>query len=218
MKPIRVLLVDDHALIRDGLRSALAQESGFTVVGEAADGFMAVKMVKALSPDVVLMDITMPRMNGLQATREICGPDAAVRTKVIILTLYDQDEHVFEALRAGASGFLLKDCLPAQLAEAIRAATSGDSMLSPSVTRRLISEFIRRPVLASVAESGLMTLTPRELDVFRLLVRGLSNEEIASTLMLGESTIKSHVKHVYQKLCVRDRAQVVIYAYENGLV
>lgn len=213
---VRILLVDDHALIRDGLRAALAEQLDFQVVGEAGDGFTAVRMVKALGPDVVLMDIKMPRMDGLEATRQICGGNQAV--KVIILTLYDQDEHVFEALRAGANGFLLKDCKPEQLAEAVRTAASGEAMLAPSVTRRLISEFARRPVLPSVATPGVAALTPREADVFKLLVRGLSNDEIAEVLVLGPNTIKSHVKHIYQKLNVRDRAQVVIYAYEMGLV
>jgi DNA-binding NarL/FixJ family response regulator len=213
---VRILLVDDHALIRDGLRAALAEQPDFHVVGEAGDGATAVRMVKALGPDVVLMDIKMPRMDGLEATRRICGGDQAV--KVIVLTLYDQDEIVFEALRAGANGFLLKDCKPAQLAEAVRTAASGEAMLAPSVTSRLISEFARRPVLPAAATPAVAALTPREADVFKLLVRGLSNDEIAEVLVLGPNTIKSHVKHIYQKLNVRDRAQVVIYAYEMGLV
>lgn len=215
---IKVLVADDHALIRDGLRAALAEQPDFHVVGEAGDGYTAVRMVRALGPGVVLMDIKMPRMDGLEATRQICGRDGDNAVKVIILTLYDQDEHVFEALRAGASGFLLKDCKPEHLAEAVRTAASGEAMLAPSVTRRLISEFARRPVLASVATPEVAALTPREADVFKLLVRGFSNDEIAKVLVLGASTIKSHVKHIYQKLNVRDRVQVVIYAYEMGLV
>ncbi|GAA2776220.1 response regulator transcription factor [Nonomuraea dietziae] len=188
------------------------------VVGEAANGVDAVRMVRSQQPDVVLMDIDMPRMNGLTATREIVALDRRKPTKVVILTIFDQDEHLFDALRSGASGFILKHAPIERLLEAVREAAEGDALLSPSVTRRLIDEFARRPELSSGSAQTLDRLTEREREVFRLLVRGYSNEEIARTLVLGDSTIKSHVQHLYQKLGVRDRVQVVIYAYENGLV
>ncbi|EFE76309.1 response regulator transcription factor [Streptomyces filamentosus] len=219
MSPIRILLVDDQPLVRQGLRSVFAPLDGITVVGEAANGADAVRRVRETSPDVVLMDVNMPVLNGLEATRIICAstPTASVGTKVIMLTMYDQDEHVFEALRVGASGFLLKDASPRQLDEAVRQVAHGEALLSPSVTRQLIQEFVRRPAVRS-STTDLRSLTGREIDVFRLLVQGYGNAEIARKLVLGESTIKSHVQHLYRKLGVRDRAQVVIFAYENGLV
>ena len=218
MDGIRVLIADDQPIVRNGLRATLAQVEGLVVVGEAVDGREAVSGVTRWRPDVVLMDVRMPRMDGLEATREICRPCNGFAARVIILTMYDQDEHVFEALRAGASGFILKDAPTDKVVEAVREVASGAALLSPSVTRSLIAEFARRPTLSRAAAPELGQLTERELDVFKLLVRGYRNEDMARLLTLGESTIKSHVQHLYQKLGVRDRVQVVIYAYENGLL
>jgi DNA-binding NarL/FixJ family response regulator len=217
VRSIRVLIADDQPLIRSGLRATFDQAPDIAVAGEAADGREAIHEVRRIRPDVVLMDINMPTMDGLTATREIAAL-GDVPTKVIILTIYDQDEHIFEALRSGASGFILKHAPIDRLTDAVRHAAEGDALLSPSVTRRLIDEFSRRPVASAATVPELDQLTERERDVFRLLVRGYSNEQIARTLMLGDSTIKSHVQHLYQKLGVRDRVQVVIFAYENGLV
>ncbi|GAA3602596.1 response regulator transcription factor [Nonomuraea rosea] len=215
MKRVCLAIVDDQPLVRRGLRATFDDVPDVSVVREAANGVEALHGLRGNHADVVLMDINMPRMGGLEATRRICegsGP------RVIILTMYDQDEYVFEALRAGASGFVLKDSSPELLVEAVRTVASGEGLLAPSVTRRLIAEFARRPVVSAAVVPGLVGLTDRELDVFRLLVRGHRNEDIARLLVLGESTVKSHVQHLYQKLGVRDRVQVVIYAYENGLV
>ncbi|MGW1955716.1 response regulator [Streptomyces sp. NPDC001920] len=219
MKPIRLLIADDQPLVRQGLRAVFAPLEDITILGEASNGAEALELVRRTAPDVVLMDVNMPRMSGLEATRRIFsgGPrDAA--PKIVMLTMYDQDEYVFEALRAGASGFLVKDSSPARLAEAVREVADGGALLSPSVTRRLIGEFVRRPAVPSSAAAELTSLTSRELDVFRLLVQGYGNAMIAEKLTLGESTVKSHVQHLYRKLGVQDRVQVVIYAYENGLV
>ncbi|UBU10963.1 response regulator [Nonomuraea gerenzanensis] len=215
MKRVRLAIVDDQPLVRRGLRATFDEVADVLVVGEAANGVEALHALRGSQVDVVLMDINMPRMGGLEATRRICegsGP------RVVILTMYDQDEYVFEALRAGASGFVLKDSSPELLVEGVRTVASGEGLLSPSVTGRLIAEFARRPVVSAAVVPELVGLTDRELDVFRLLVRGHRNEDIARLLVLGESTVKSHVQHLYQKLGVRDRVQVVIYAYENGLV
>jgi DNA-binding NarL/FixJ family response regulator len=216
MRAIRVLIVDDQPLVRSGLRASFTGEDGITVAGEAANGREAIRRVQDLRPDVVIMDIKMPRMDGVRATKEICrlGERAA---KVIILTMFDQDENLFESLRAGASGFVLKDAPPERLVEAVREVASGRALLSPAPTRRLIAEFARRPALDS-ARKGSVPLTRRETDVFRLLVRGHSNQDMARALVLGEATIKSHVQRLYQKLGVRDRVQLVIYAYENDLL
>lgn len=218
MGGIGVLIADDQPLVRSGLKATLVGVPGITIVGEVANGAEAVRCVLRAKPDIVLMDVRMPRMDGLQATRQICKPNSGVSTKVIILTMYDQDEHVFEALRAGASGFILKDAPTEKLIEAVREVASGAALLSPTVTRSLIAEFARRPMLTRAAVPELAQLTDRELDVFKLLVRGHRNEDMAKVLRLGESTVKSHVQHLYQKLGVRDRVQVVIYAYENGLL
>jgi DNA-binding NarL/FixJ family response regulator len=202
-------------LIRNGLRATFDGVPDIAVVAECSNGLDAARSVSRTRPHVVLMDINMPRMNGLEATRQICAADRDGETKVVILTMYDQDEHVYEALRAGASAFILKDSPTAKLIEAVREVSSGGALLSPSVTRRLIAEFARRPALRGVMPPS---LTDRERDVFRLLASGYRNEDIAATLVLGESTVKSHVQHLYRKLGVRDRVQVVIYAYEHGLL
>ncbi len=218
LKQIRVLLADDQPLVRDGLRATLAGVGGVEIVGEAPDGVEAVRLARRLRPDVLLMDVTMPRMDGLEATAELCGPHGVPGIKIIILTMYDQDEHVFGALRAGASGFVLKDAPTSQVVEAVHTVAAGEALLSPAVTSRLIAEFARRPLLSPATSAAMSRLTGRELDVFKLLVRGHSNEEMARLLSLGESTVKSHVQHLYQKLGVRDRVQLVIYAYEYGLL
>ena len=217
MDPISVLIVDDQPLIRSGLRAGFADARDIVVVGEASSGEDAVRVVQQQRPDVVLMDIVMPGMNGVEATRRICRP-GTTKPSVVILTMYDCDEYVFEALRAGACGFVLKDVQPEVLTEAVRQVAAGRGILSPSVTRRLISEFARRRAPTSDGELGLSRLTRREREVFQLLAQGHRTEEVASVLRLCESTVKSHVQHLYHKLGVRDRVQVVIYAYENGLI
>jgi DNA-binding NarL/FixJ family response regulator len=210
---IRVLLVDDEELVRTGLRMILDAEPDLTVVGDAADGVDAMARLRELRPDVVLMDIRMPRMDGLEATRRMV---AESDSKVVVLTTFDLDEHVYAALAAGASGFLLKDAPAAQLVHAIRVAATGDALLAPSVTRRLIARFTEdrppaRPELPS-------DLTPREAEVLVLLADGLSNAEIAERLVVGEATVKTHVARVLTKLGVRDRVQAVVVAYRSGLV
>lgn len=213
---IRVLIADDQPLVRQGLRGMLAELGGVRLVGEASNGWEAVQLTRRMRPDVVLMDVNMPRMNGIEATRELVGSNGSGTVRVIILTMYDHDENLFQALRAGASGFVLKDISNEKLAEAIHEVARGEALLSPAVTRRLIDEFARRPALTTASKPA--ALTGREFDVLTLLVRGHSNADIARMLVLGESTVKSHVQHLYDKLGVRDRVQVVIYAYENGLV
>jgi DNA-binding NarL/FixJ family response regulator len=215
--PIRVLVVDDQELVRSGFCVILDAADGITVVGEAADGEAAVSQVAAHEPDVVLMDIRMPGMDGLAATRLITsGPSAAPR--VVILTTFDLDDYVYEALRAGASGFLLKDSPRHDLIAAVRAAAAGDALLAPSVTRRLIEAFARRPPETAPAPSRLASLTARERDVLMMLARGRSNAEIAVGLFVSEATVKTHVGNVLAKLGLRDRVQAVILAYETGLV
>jgi DNA-binding NarL/FixJ family response regulator len=212
---IRVLLADDERLVRAGFRMILKAEPDLEVVGEAADGLEAIEEAMTLRPDVVLMDIRMPNLDGLEATRRIlAAPDA--RTRVIVLTTFDLDEHVYEALRAGASGFLLKDAPEDRLVAAIRVAADGGSMFAPSVTRRLIEEFVQRA--PREAPPGLKELTPRELEVLRLIAGGLSNQEIAARLVVSEHTAKTHVAHILRKLSLRDRIQAVVLAYECGLV
>jgi DNA-binding NarL/FixJ family response regulator len=211
---IRVLLVDDEELVRTGLRMILEAEDDIEVVGEAGDGAEAIAHTASLSPDVVLMDIRMPRVDGLEATRRLVELDAAAR--IVVLTTFDLDEHVYEALRAGASGFLLKDTPAHQLVHAIRAASAGDALLAPSVTRRLIAEFTRSPT--HVPSARLADLTERETDVLMLLADGLSNAEIAARLFVGEATVKTHVGRILAKLGVRDRVQAVVLAYRSGLV
>jgi DNA-binding NarL/FixJ family response regulator len=212
-----VLIADDQALMRAGFRMILEAEPDLEVVGEAATGREAVAEAGRLRPDVVLMDVRMPEMNGIEATRRLL--DGNDHTKVVMLTTFDMDEYVFEALRAGASGFLVKDVLPEQLVAGIRSVASGDSLLAPSVTRRLIQEFVRRPPVAVRTSSPeLSRLTARELEVLRMMARGRSNAEIATELFVSETTVKTHVAHLLTKLEVRDRVQAVVFAYESGLV
>jgi DNA-binding NarL/FixJ family response regulator len=212
----RVLLVDDQALIRAGFRMILDAEEGIEVVGECADGNQAVDSVRRFKPDVVLMDIRMPEMDGIEATRLVAEGEGA--PKVLMLTTFDLDEYVYDALRAGASGFLLKDVPAEQLVEGIRVVAEGDALLAPSVTRRLIHEFSRSAVAKQSAPPELEELTPRELEVFKLIARGLSNAEIAAELIVSETTVKTHVARVLMKLGVRDRVQAVVLAYESGVV
>jgi DNA-binding NarL/FixJ family response regulator len=213
-----VLVADDQELVRTGFRVVLQSEPGLEVVGEAADGAEAVELAATLGPDVVLMDVRMPVLDGIEATRRIraaAGEDAGPR--VLVMTTFDLDEHVYGALRAGASGFLLKDVRAAQLAEAVRTVAAGDALISPSVTKRLVAEFAARPLPAE-RPAGLDELTPRELEVLRLIARGLSNGEIAAHLVVGEATVKTHVTRILMKLDLRDRVQAVVLAYETGLV
>jgi len=212
---IRVLIADDQSLVRAGFRLVLENQPGFDVVGEAANGNQAVHSVGRLEPDVVLMDIRMPELDGIAATRQIT---ARHRARVLVLTTYDLDEYVYDALQAGASGFLLKDTPPPQLAAGIRAVADGEALLAPTVTRRLIEEFARIGPAHRTPPSELDELTPRELAVLRLLARGMSNAEIAAALVLGDTTVKTHVTHVLSKLGLRDRVQAVVLAYESGLV
>ncbi|MQB00402.1 MAG: response regulator [Actinobacteria bacterium] len=213
---MRVVVADDQALVRAGFRKLLESEPDIRVVGEAADGVEAVERTRSLNPDVVLMDIRMPTLDGIEATRLIVA--AAKTTRVVMLTTFDMDEYVFEALRAGASGFLLKASPPESLIEAVHIVAEGDAVLAPSITRRLIQEFARRPTPDSPPSGELTKLTPRELDVLRLLGRGLSNSEIAAELFVGEATVKTHVGNALMKLGLRDRAQAIVFAYESGLV
>jgi DNA-binding NarL/FixJ family response regulator len=208
---IRVALADDQALVRTGFRLILQAEEGVEVVGEAENGAAAVRLVEETAPDVILMDVRMPVLDGIEATRRVAGA-----TRVLVLTTFDLDEVVFEAIRAGASGFLLKTSPADDLVRAVRIVAAGDSLLSPSITRRLVEEFARRPVASE--PSGLDELTPRELDVLRLMARGHSNAEIAAELFVEPSTVKSHVASILAKLDLRDRAQAVVAAYESGLV
>ena len=214
----RVLVADDEELVRSGLRMLLESEPDLTVVGTAADGVEAVAGARRLRPDVVLMDIRMPRLDGLAATRQILGPDGPSGCRVVVLTTFDVDEHVYEALRAGASGFLLKDVPAAQLAHAVRVAAAGEALLAPSVTRRLIAAFTQRSPAAAGPVPGLAELTPREVEVLVLLAEGLSNAEIAGRLYVGEATVKTHVARILLKLGVRDRVQAVVVAFRAGLV
>ncbi|MDT0165224.1 response regulator transcription factor [Actinotalea sp. AC32] len=216
---VRVLLVDDQALLRMGFALVLDAEDDLEVVGEAGDGATAVTQVAALRPDVVLMDVRMPGMNGIEATRRVV--EAHPGTRVLILTTFDLDEYAFAALRAGASGFLLKDARPAELVAAIRAVASGDAVVSPRVTRRMLEMFADHlptgPVTPSGLDPRLAALTPRELEVLRAVAEGLSNGEIAERLVLSEATVKTHVGRILHKLDVRDRVQAVVLAYETGL-
>jgi DNA-binding NarL/FixJ family response regulator len=214
---IRVALVDDQALMRAGFRALLEAEDGIEVVGEAPDGRQGVDLVRTTTPDVALIDVQMPVMTGIEATREIAADPALAGVHVVILTNYGLDEYVFEALRAGAAGFLLKDTEPAELLRAIEVAARGDALLSPAITRRLIGEFVARPPDRASAP-GLECLTRREREVTALAARGLSNEEIAAYVVISPFTVKTHVSRAMTKLGARDRAQLVVFAYESGLV
>jgi DNA-binding NarL/FixJ family response regulator len=212
-----MLIADDQALMRAGFRMILEAEPDLKVVGEAADGHEAVAEAARLRPDVVLMDVRMPEMDGIEATRRLL--DGNHDTKVVMLTTFDMDQYVYEALRAGASGFLVKDVPPEQLVAGIRSVASGDTLVAPSVTRRLIQEFVRRPPDAlRTPPPELARLTAREGEVVRMMARGRSNAEIAAEFFVSETTVKTHVAHVLAKLGVRDRVQAVVFAYESGLV
>ncbi len=213
---IRVLVVDDQALVRGGFRLILESQPGVEVVGEAADGREALAMARELRPDVVLMDVRMPGMDGLEATRRLLSGGEAPR--VLMLTTFDLDEYVYDALRAGASGFLLKDVRPEQLADAVRVVADGETLLAPAITQRLVQQYVRRLRPGTTRPAALDSLTERELAVLRLIARGRSNAEIATDLFLSETTVKTHVSHVFGKLGLRDRAQAVVMAYESGLI
>ncbi|BCB78497.1 response regulator transcription factor [Phytohabitans flavus] len=217
---IRVLIADDQAMVRQGFGALLAAQPDLVVVGDAANGADAVTAARRLDPDVVLMDVRMPVLDGLEATRRLVGdrPAGSERPRVLILTTFDLDDYVYEALRAGASGFLLKDAPAADLVHAVRVVASGEALLAPSVTRRLIAEFAARPSRNRPRPTALSTLTPRETEVLRLIARGLSNSEIADDLVVAEQTVKTHVGRILAKLNLRDRAQAVVLAYETGLV
>ena len=213
---IRTVIADDQTLVRDGLRLILEAQDDVEVVGEASDGHQAVRLARELEPDVVLMDIRMPALDGVEATRRVARDAPA--TRVLVLTTFDVDEYVYEALKAGASGFLLKDSPRAELLHALRTVARGSELLDPAITRRLIEDVVRRPARSGGLPSQLAALTPREIDVLRCLARGRSNAEIASELFVSEATVKTHVANVLAKLGLRDRVQAVVLAYECGLV
>ena len=214
---IRVLVVDDQALVRDGLSAILEPEADIEIVGAVADGSEVLAVARATEPNVVLMDIRMPGVDGLTATRELLahGPGGV---RVLMLTTFDLDEYLYEAMKSGASGFLLKDTPRAQLLAAVRAAAAGDATLSPVLVRRLVDDFVRRPAPGAALPDSLRALTERETEVLRLLARGLSNAELAAELFLSEATVRTHIGHIFEKLGLRDRVQAVVLAYESGLV
>jgi DNA-binding NarL/FixJ family response regulator len=214
----RCLIADDQAMVREGFAAVLTAQPGLVVVGQAADGADAVRQTRQLSPDVVLMDVRMPVLDGLQATRQILAPGQPARPRVLMLTTFDLDDYVYEALRAGASGFLLKDATAAELVHAVRVVAAGDALLAPSVTRRLIADFASQPRAGTPVPRSLTALTHRETEVLRLIARGLSNAEISDTLVIAEQTTKTHIGRILAKLDLRDRAQAVVLAYESGLV
>jgi DNA-binding NarL/FixJ family response regulator len=214
---VRVLIADDQALVRAGFKMILDAEDDLDVVGEASDGIEAVELARRFAPDVVLMDIRMPKLDGIEATRRVIALDGAPAARVLMLTTFDVNEYVYEALRAGASGFLLKDVPPEQLAAGIRVVAQGEALLAPSITKRLIQEFASNAPTPATPPKGLDELTARELEVFKLVARGLSNAEIAAELIVSETTVKTHVAHVLMKLGLRDRVQAVVLAYESGI-
>ena len=215
---IRIVVADDHEGVRAGFAALLDTQPDFTVLGIASDGDEAVRVCRELRPDVVLMDVRMPSLDGIEATRQLAGPDGP-GPRVLILTTFDLDDYVFDALRAGASGFLLKDVTAERLFDAVRVIAAGEALLAPAVTRRLIGEFTRlRPVPDALAPTVMVTLTPRETEVLRLVAEGMSNPEIACRLVVTEETVKTHVSQILAKLGLRDRTQAVIAAYESGLV
>ncbi len=213
-----VLVVDDQALVRTGFKMILEAEPGIEVIGEAVDGLEAVEMARRLRPDVVLMDIRMPNLDGVEATRQLAGPGVAAGPRILILTTFDLDEYVYDALRAGASGFLLKDTPAEELARAVHVIAGGDSLLAPSVTTRLVQELAKKPAPDAKPPAELGALTDREMEVLTLMARGRSNAEIAAELFVSETTVKTHVGRVLMKLHLRDRVQAVVLAYETGLV
>ena len=213
---IRILIADDEAIVRDGLRTILDLEDDMTVVGEAADGAQAVTAARELSPDVALVDIQMPGLDGIEATRQMLRSPNPPR--VLVLTTFDRNEYVYEAMKAGASGFLLKDARRHQLTDAVRTVIRGETLLAPTITRRLIEEFCARPSPATTTPPALAELTPREVEVLTLIARGHANAAIAAELVVAESTVKTHVARILAKLHLNDRAQAVIAAYESGLV
>jgi DNA-binding NarL/FixJ family response regulator len=215
----RCLIADDQAMVREGFAAVLAAQPGLLVVGQAPDGAEAVRQARDLHPDIVLMDVRMPVMDGLQATRQILGPAAGpAAPRVLMLTTFDLDDYVYEALRAGASGFLLKDATAAELVHAVRVVAAGDALLAPSVTRRLIADFARQPRADPPFPATLDALTQRETEVLRLIARGMSNTEISGALVIAMQTTKTYVGRILAKLGLRDRAQAVVLAYESGLV
>ena len=215
---VRVLLADDEQLVRAGFRLILESEPDLEVIGEAGNGAEAVELTRMLDPDVVLMDIQMPEVNGLEATRQIAALGREETSRVLILTTFELDEYVYEALRAGASGFLLKRTRAADLVAGIRVVAGGEALLAPSVTRRLIDQFAQRPVVERIDAKALDQITEREREVLALVARGHSNAEIAELLVLSEGTVKTHIKRIFMKLNLRDRTQAVIFAYDVGLV
>ncbi|GAA5158348.1 MULTISPECIES: response regulator [Amycolatopsis] len=215
---IRVVLADDQALVRAGFRVLLETEDGFEVCGEASDGGEAVELTRAHRPDVVVMDVRMPGVDGLEATRRITADEELAAVKVLVLTTFDVDEYVYEALRAGASGFLLKDTEPVELLRALRVVAAGESLLAPTVTRRLIAEFVTRPENRHVDRDAVRQITDREREVLALVASGLSNDEIAAHLVISTATARTHVSRIMTKVGARDRAQLVVLAYESGLV
>jgi DNA-binding NarL/FixJ family response regulator len=216
---VRIVVVDDQEVVRAAFGALLETQPDFAVVGTAADGAAAVRLCREQRPDVVLMDVRMPVMDGIEATREIVAAAGNDGPRILVLTTFDLDEHVYDALDAGASGFLLKDVTAERLFDAVRVVAAGEALLAPTVTRRLIAEFARlRPRLRTAAAPPLLRLTPRETEVLRLIAEGLSNPEIAARLVVGEETVKTHVSRVLNKLGLRDRTQAVVLAYESGLV
>jgi DNA-binding NarL/FixJ family response regulator len=215
---LRVLIADDQALVRAGFRMILEAQPDIEVVGEAADGEAAVEGARRLRPDVILMDVRMPGLDGLEATRRLLGEPDSEPPRILILTTFDLDEYVYAAMRSGASGFLLKDASPEHLVAAVRTVAVGDALLAPAITRRLVERFARPQMSLEGATEALATLTARETEVFRLVARGMSNAEIADTLVISESTVKTHVAGVLAKLNLRNRAQAVVLAYESGSV
>jgi len=215
---IRAALADDQPLVRDGFRAQIALVDDIDLVAEATNGAEAIEIARSCRPDVLLMDVRMPVMDGIEATRRITSDERCVGVRVLVLTTFDLDEYVYAALRAGASGFLLKDSLPEDLFAAIRLIAAGDALLAPGVTRRLIAEFVRRPETPRARPAELAQLTDRERDVLALIAQGLSNSEIADGLIVSPATVKTHVSRILAKLAARDRAQLVMLAYESGLV
>jgi DNA-binding NarL/FixJ family response regulator len=213
---IRVLIVDDQELVRAGFRMILEQQEDIEIIGEAGAGADAVTLARELDPDVVLMDVRMPEIDGIEATRLLLA--TGTRARVLMLTTFDADEYVYEAMKAGASGFLLKNAPPAQLVIAVRATAAGEAQLAPAIVQRMVEEFVRRPTPGRMRPDTLAELTERELDVLKLLARGLSNAEIATALFLSEATIRTHVSRILTKLKLRDRTQAVVLAYESGLI